>query len=62
MKTIYMIWYKSEYSEGLCFNGRDPFWTTDYNNAVDYKRELEENTKSWGESATFNVVRFEVKE
>jgi len=38
------------------------FWTTDYNNAVDYKRELEENTKSLSESATFNIVRFEVKE
>ena len=62
MKTIYIIWYKSEYSEGPCFNGKDTFWTTDYNNALDYKYELEEHSKGLGENATFSIVRFEVKE
>jgi hypothetical protein len=62
MKTIYIVWYKSEHNEGPCFRGRVPFWTTDYNNALDYKCELEENCKGLGESATFSVVRFEVKE
>lgn len=62
MKTIYIIWYKSEYREGPCFDGRDTFWTTDYNKALDYKVELEENAVSLGEDATFSIVRLEVKE
>lgn len=64
MKPIYIIWYKSEYNEGACFSGRDIFWTTDYKSALDYKIELEENavSLSFGEDATFSIVRFEVKE
>lgn len=62
MKTIYIIWYKSEYGEGACFRGRDTFWTTDYAKALDYKKELEENAVGLDDYATFSIVSFNLEE
>lgn len=62
MKTIYIIWYKSEHAEGPCFRGRDTFWTTDYTKALDYKIELEDNAVGLDEYATFSVVSFNLEE
>ena len=62
MKTIYIIWYNSEYSSGLCFRGRDIFWTTDYTKALDYKKELEETAVNLDDYITFSVFRSEVEE
>lgn len=61
MKTVYIIWYKSEYNEGACYRGRDIFWTTDYNFALEYKNELEDNADNMDEEAKFSIVSFEVK-
>lgn len=62
MKTIYIIWYESDYAEGACFEGKNTFWTTDYNKALDFKIELEEHAVNLGEDAKYSVVSFEVKD
>lgn len=62
MKTIYIIWYKSEYSEGPCFRGKDTFWTMDVNSAKDYMEELKEYSEDIREDALFSIVSFKLEE